>query len=186
MNNYIFLVVCCYWYTLPLLCSLPHLSLEQLIREVGDFKLLNTKKSMQFSIVGSLIQVSRESEELGFLRLWWCIQKSENDWFKPSKIFKLTLLLSIYGTFILCFPRVASFVLGFLSGSDGKGSAQNAEDPGSIPGSGRSPREGHGNPHQYSCLENSMDRSLTSYSPRGFKELDTAKRLTHPPLYYLF
>lgn len=67
MNNYILL--CCYWYTLPFLCSLPHLSLEQLIGEVGDFKLLNTKKSMQFSIVGSLMQVSRESEELGFLRL---------------------------------------------------------------------------------------------------------------------
>ena len=34
----------------------------------------------------------------------------------------------------------------------------NAEDSGSIPGSGRSPREGHGNPLQYSCLENPMDR----------------------------
>ena len=32
------------------------------------------------------------------------------------------------------------------------------EDPGSIPGSGRSPGEGNGNPLQYSCLENSMDR----------------------------
>ena len=43
-------------------------------------------------------------------------------------------------------------------GSDGKKSACNAEDPGSIPGSGRSPGEGNGNPLQYSCLENSMDR----------------------------
>ena len=34
----------------------------------------------------------------------------------------------------------------------------NAEDSGSIPGSGRSPKEGHGNPLQYSCLENPMDR----------------------------
>ena len=46
-------------------------------------------------------------------------------------------------------------------GSDGKASACNAGDPGSIPGSGRSPGEGNGNPLQYSCLENSMDvRSL--------------------------
>ena len=42
-------------------------------------------------------------------------------------------------------------------GSDGKASALNAGDPGSILGSGRSPGEGNGNPLQYSCLENSMD-----------------------------
>ena len=42
-------------------------------------------------------------------------------------------------------------------GSDGKASAYNAGDPGSIPGSGRSPGEGNGNPLQYSCLENPMD-----------------------------
>ena len=47
---------------------------------------------------------------------------------------------------------------GFLSGSDGKESTCNAGDPGSIPGSGRSPEEGNGNPLQYSCLENPMDR----------------------------
>ena len=42
--------------------------------------------------------------------------------------------------------------------SDGKASAYSAGDPGSIPGSGRSPGEGNGNPLQYSCLENPMDR----------------------------
>ena len=47
--------------------------------------------------------------------------------------------------------------MGFPGGSDGKASACNAEDPGSIPGSGRSPAEGNGNPLQYSCLEKSMD-----------------------------
>ena len=45
----------------------------------------------------------------------------------------------------------------FPGGSDGKGSAYNAGDPGSIPGSGRSPGEGNGNPLQYSSLENPMD-----------------------------
>ena len=45
----------------------------------------------------------------------------------------------------------------FRGGSDGKASACSAGDPGSIPGSGRSPGEGNGNPLQYSCLENSMD-----------------------------
>ena len=47
---------------------------------------------------------------------------------------------------------------GFLGGSDGKESACNVGDPGLIPGSGRSLREGNGAPLQYSCLENPMDR----------------------------
>ena len=47
--------------------------------------------------------------------------------------------------------------MGFPGGSDGKASACNAEDLGSIPGSGRSPEEGNGNPLQHSCLENPMD-----------------------------
>ena len=48
-------------------------------------------------------------------------------------------------------------VLDFPGGSDGKASAYNEGDPGSIPGSGRSPGEGNGNPLQYSYLENPMD-----------------------------
>ena len=48
-------------------------------------------------------------------------------------------------------------VLDFPGSSDGKASACNAGDLGSIPGSGKSPREGNGNPLQYSCLENPMD-----------------------------
>ena len=46
----------------------------------------------------------------------------------------------------------------FPGGSDGKESAYNAGDLGSIPGLGRSPGEGNGNPLQYSCLENPMSR----------------------------
>ena len=46
---------------------------------------------------------------------------------------------------------------GFPGGSDGKACARNAGDPGSIPGSGRSPGEGNGNPLQHSCLENPTD-----------------------------
>ena len=45
----------------------------------------------------------------------------------------------------------------FPDGSDGKASAYNAADPSSIPGLGRSPGEGNGNPLQYSCLEDPMD-----------------------------
>ena len=45
----------------------------------------------------------------------------------------------------------------FPGGLDGKASAYNARDPGSIPGLGRSPGEGNGNPLQYSCLDNPMN-----------------------------
>ena len=52
--------------------------------------------------------------------------------------------------------------MGFPGGSDCKKSTCNAGDPGLIPGSERVPGEGNGNPLQYSCMENSMDRR---YSP---------------------
>ena len=55
-----------------------------------------------------------------------------------------------------------TFLMGYLfsyhGDSDGKESACNVGDLGSIPGSGRFPGEGNGNPLQYSCLENLMDR----------------------------
>ena len=47
--------------------------------------------------------------------------------------------------------------VNFSGGLDGKAYAYNEGDPGSIPGSGRSPGKGNGNPLQYSCLENPMD-----------------------------
>ena len=50
------------------------------------------------------------------------------------------------------------YIRASLESSVDKESAYNAGDPGSIPGSGRYPGEGNGNPLQYSCLENLMDR----------------------------
>ena len=63
----------------------------------------------------------------------------------------------------------------WLSGSDGKVSVYNAGDLGSIPGLGRSPGEGNGNPIQYSCLENPMVGG--AWCPWGRKESDTTERL---------
>ena len=69
--------------------------------------------------------------------------------------------------------------LGFLGGSDGKGSACNVGDLGLIPGLGRTPGEGHGNPLQYSCPENPHgQRTLAGYSPWGYKESDMTKQLS--------
>ena len=53
--------------------------------------------------------------------------------------------------------RLSTHAHTFLGGSEVKASASSAGDLGSIPGSGRSPGEGNGNPLQYSCLENPMD-----------------------------
>ena len=58
-------------------------------------------------------------------------------------------------------------IWGFLGSSVGKESACNAGDPDSIPGWGRSPGEGNGNPLQYSCLENPMDRGVWQATVRG-------------------
>ena len=78
--------------------------------------------------------------------------------------------------------------VGFPGGSGGKESTGNVGNLGSIPGMEQSPGGRHGNPLQYSCLENPHgQRSLASYSPWGRKELDVTERLstaqhTHPLL----
>ena len=73
---------------------------------------------------------------------------------------------------------MANSVQGFPVGSDGKESACNVEDLGSIPGLRRSPGGGHGNPHQYSCLEKPHgQRSLVGYSPWDRKESDMTEQL---------
>ena len=69
-----------------------------------------------------------------------------------------------------------NIVGSFLGCSNGKESACNAEDPGSIPGSGRSPREGNGNPLLYSSQENSMHRGARLATVHGVIESDT---ITH-------
>ena len=69
--------------------------------------------------------------------------------------------------------------LGFPGGSDGKESACNVGDLGSLPGLGRSHGGGHDKPPQYPCLENPHgQRSLAGYGPWGHKELDMTEQLS--------
>ena len=76
----------------------------------------------------------------------------------PGLILWFPSLSSMKATFSMSENFVTLFgTLGFPGGSDGKASVCNAGDLGSIPGLGRSPGEGNGNPLQYSCLENPMD-----------------------------
>ena len=63
--------------------------------------------------------------------------------------------------------------MGFPGGSDSKESACNAGDPSSVPGLGRSPGERNGNPLQYSCLENSMDRGAWQAIVHGLAKSQT-------------
>ena len=74
----------------------------------------------------------------------------------------------------------SDLALGFTGGPDGKESSWNVVDLGLIPGLGRSPGGGHGNPFQYSCIENSHgQRSLAGYSPWCCKKSDMTEQLTH-------
>ena len=82
-------------------------------------------------------------------------------------IFQGVLLKNIYMHIhaYICFP----------GSSEVKASASNAGDPGSIPGSGRSPGEGNGNPVQYSCLENPMDWGAWWAAVHGVTESDVTE-----------
>ena len=80
---------------------------------------------------------------------------------------------------IFFFFFIAKHLKGFPGDSDGKESACNAGDLGSIPGLGGSPGGGNDNPLQYSCLENPHGwRSLAGYSSWAHKELDMTEQLS--------
>ena len=84
-------------------------------------------------------------------------------------------------------PARSLYNMGFPGGSDCKESAYNVGDLGSIPGWVRSHAGGHGNPLQYSCLENLRgQRSMASYSPWGHKESNTTKQLSTAHVYNIY
>ena len=69
--------------------------------------------------------------------------------------------------------QVVNISGAYPGGSDGEEPGCNAGDPGSIPGLRKSPGEGNGNPLQYSCQENSMDREAWQATVCGVTESDT-------------
>ena len=82
-----------------------------------------------------------------------------------------------------CFLPLLQWHLGLPGGLDGKKLVCNAGDLGSIPGLGRSPEEGNGNPLQYSCLEKPMDRGVLQVTvhwvTKGRTRLNTFTSLLH-------
>ena len=97
-------------------------------------------------------------------------------------LFFLHIILIVFDR-CLNSPSLEIFTLGFriqpLHTSVGKESACNAGDVGSIPWSGRCPGKGNGNPLQYSCLGNSMDRGVSRLQFMWSPELDTTQQLHH-------
>ena len=82
------------------------------------------------------------------------------------------LIVCVPSTKSSCIPSI-SYLLGFPGGSDGKESAFNEGDLGSIPRLGRSPAEGNGYPHQYSGLENSMHRGAWGFPHNSVSKQST-------------
>ena len=100
----------------------------------------------------------KTSTYLNFIQVfncYYCLQKLKTSFLKESK-YKL----------ILPFPKY-KLILPFPGSSDLKASACKAGHPGFIPGLGRSPGEGSGNPLQYSCLKKSMDREIWETAVHG-------------------
>ena len=98
---------------------------------------------------------------------WGLNEKAES----PSQSSWIIICFKI-NLWVICVP----LTLGFSGGSDGKESACDAGNLGSIPGSGRSPGERNGNPLQYSCRRSYRWRSLAGYSPWGCKESDMTEQ----------
>ena len=86
----------------------------------------------------------------------------------------LTIWTFVGKVMSLLFNTLSRFVMGFLGGSDGKESACDVGYLGLIPGLGRYPVGENGNPPQYSCLENPMDRG----EPGGLQSMGS-KRVGH-------
>ena len=97
---------------------------------------------------------------------------------KNLSVLQCFLSLKSFTHMISYNPMITHFslptpVLGFPGGSVVKSPPANAGDEGSIPGLGRSPEEGNGNPLQYSCLGNPMDRGAGGLQCMGLPKSQT-------------
>ena len=83
-----------------------------------------------------------------------------------------TIYFALFNLTVILLDGQYSHIAGFPGGSVAKNLIANTGDASSIPGSGRSPGIGDGNPLQYSCLENSMDRGVGEEPGDGIEESD--------------
>ena len=107
-------------------------------------------------------------------QLWPFHRQSRNILLFKAIIPKHSKSLSDITSHILIIPYICENLGGFSDGAVVKNLPANSGDLGSIPGSGRAPGEGNGNPLHYSCLENSMDRAAWRVTTHG-----VTKRVKH-------
>ena len=119
-------------------------------------------------------QCVRYISVLQYLAVGYCVAKLK-------LLYRLLYLMLFISEYACHSDYLWSVIIygGFPSNSVGKASACNVGDLGSIPGLGRSPGEGNGNPLQDSCLENPMDRGAWWATVHGVAESDTPEWLTH-------
>ena len=106
------------------------------------------------------------------------------DKFSPFRVTAWLLILMNIAVLNIAVPSLVTIDRASKVAS-GEESPCNAGDAGSIPGSGRSPGGGNGNPLQYSCLENSTDRGACQATIHGVAESDTPERLSTCAIPYL-
>ena len=135
-------------------------------------------KSDHFSQPPALLFKSKPPSSLAWIILInsyiHFLKEQQDQYFKTPELVKTSMI-----TPITSYPIYNEIKSCFPGSSAGKESACNVGDLGSIPGLVRCPGEGHGNPFQYSCLENSCgQRSLAGHNPWGCKESDMTERLS--------
>ena len=107
--------------------------------------------------------------------------QQEGQWVHGAVLLRQHVVVSLLFLYLI-FMTCSEYTWGFSGGLDGKESVCNAGDLGSIPGLGRSPGGGNGNPLQYSCLENSMDRGAWQATVHGVAKNQT--RVTDQQFHY--
>ena len=114
------------------------------------------------------ISNSESKIETGFLKVNFCLSTSHTHRHRICHI--------LFAPYLEC--KIYSVLYLSTGGSNGKKSTCNAGDLGLIPGLGRSPGVGYGNPLQCSCLKNPMDRAAWMASSWGLKKWDMPEKLT--------
>ena len=131
--------------------------LDHKLHSMETISCINSKKINSGSILSS--QCSEKPGSSIYIEL----KVYENKY--PEQISIFSFLQDLKIPMIIC--------MGFPGGSEVKASASTVGDPGSIPGLGRSPGEGNGNPLQYSCLGNPMDRGAWQATVHGVAKSQT-------------
>ena len=177
----------CEWFTTLLVKPRPRPEKARTSPTTEKYKLINNTDSLSSNQLWLAIYHLSFISDL--TELWSQLHGETNNCLLPRKCIEKFRYFSIsqstskeymYTYMCVCMCVCVCMYVASLVAQMVKNLPAMQETPGSIPQSGRCPAEGNGNLLQYSCLENSTDRSLAGYSPWGHRELDTTEQLAHP------